>query len=77
MSSFDVLKWQFLHHSIPCDRFSAGIVQGTAKVVRAHSHSDFRQLTMQFPPAAVHNVQIGASVALNGPMPGIPVEAKQ
>lgn len=43
-----------------------GIVQGTAKVAQVDKMQDFARLQVQFPMDAIKNVQVGASVAING-----------
>jgi riboflavin synthase len=43
-----------------------GIVQGTAEVAQLDTKENFRSFRIQFPAGRTENIQIGASVAING-----------
>jgi riboflavin synthase len=43
-----------------------GIVQGTAEVAQLDTKENFRSFRIQFPAGRTDNIQIGASVAING-----------
>ena len=44
----------------------AGIVQGKATVCSVRRQGDFSSVSVSFPPGAAADVQIGASVSING-----------
>lgn len=43
-----------------------GIAQGTAEVAQLESKENFKSFQIQFPAGKTQNIQIGASVAVNG-----------
>lgn len=43
-----------------------GIVQGRARVVALDRHDKFMRLTLELPEAHCNNLQLGASIAING-----------